>query len=42
MNAKSIRNKTTDILDHVQEHDIDIVAMRLSNKDADLPVIKAS
>ena len=36
--------KTTDILDHVQEHDIDIVAMTetwLSNKDADLPVIQA-
>ena len=35
--------ETTDILDHVQEHDIDIVAMTetwLSNKDADIPVIK--
>ena len=44
MNTRSIRNKTTEILDHVQEHDIDIVAMTetwLSNKDADLPVIKA-
>ena len=44
MNARSIRNKTTDNLDHVQEHDIDIVAMAetwLSNKDADLPAIKA-
>ena len=43
MNVRSIRNKTTDILDHVQEHDIDIVAMTetwLSNKDADIPVIK--
>ena len=40
---RSIRNKTTDILDHVQEHDIGIVAMtetRLSNKDADIHVIK--
>ena len=43
MNVRSIRNKTTDILDHVQEHDIDIVAMTktwLSNKAADIPVIK--
>ena len=43
MNTRSIRNKTTDILDHVQEHDIDIVAMTetwLSNKDTDIPVIK--
>ena len=44
LNARSIRNKTTDILDHVQQHDIDIVAMTetwLSNKDADLPVMQA-
>ena len=30
MNARSVRNKTTDILDHIHEHNLDI----------DLPVIR--
>ena len=27
INARSVRNKTTDILDHIHEHDLDIVAI---------------
>ena len=43
-NARSVRNKTTDILDHIHEHDLDIVAITetwLTNKDSDLPVTRA-
>ena len=44
LNARSVRNKTTDILDHIHEHDLDIVAITetwLTNKDSDLPVTRA-
>ena len=44
INARSVRNKTTDILDHIHEHDLDIVAITetwLTNKDSDLPVTRA-
>ena len=43
-NARSVRNKTTDILDHIHEHDLDIVAITetwLTNKDSDLSVTRA-
>ena len=43
-NARSVRNKTTDVLDHIHEHDLDIVAVTetwLTNKDSDLPVTRA-
>ena len=44
INARSVRNKPTDILDHIHEHDLDIVAITetwLTNKDSDLPVTRA-
>ena len=44
LNARSVRNKTTDMLDHIHEHDLDIVAITetwLTNKDSDLPVTRA-
>jgi len=43
MNTISVRNKTTDILDHIHGHDLDIVAITetwLTYKDSDLPVIR--
>ena len=42
INVRSVRNKTTDILDH--EHDLDIVAITetwITNKDSDLSVTRA-
>ena len=39
LNARSVRNKTTDILDHTHEHDLDIVAITETwptNKNSDL------
>ena len=44
INARSVRNKTTDILDHIHEHDLDIVVITetwLTNKDSDLSVTRA-
>ena len=44
INARSVRNKTTDILYHIHEHDLDVVAITetwLTNKDSDLPVTRA-
>ena len=44
INTRSVRNKTTDILDHVHEHDLDIVAITktwLTNKDSDVSVTRA-
>ncbi|KAK2186154.1 hypothetical protein NP493_212g04015 [Ridgeia piscesae] len=43
-NARSVRNKTTDILDHIHEHDLDIVEITetwLTNQDSDLYVTRA-
>ena len=37
INTRSVRNKTTDILDYIHEHDLDIVATTdtwLTNKDS--------
>ena len=43
VNTRSVRNRTTDILDHIHEHNLDSVALSetwLSTKDADLSVIR--
>ena len=43
MNTRSVRNKTTDILNYIHEHYLDIVVLSenwLSNKDPDLPLIR--
>ena len=43
MHTRSVRNKTTDILDYIHEHNLDIVVLSetwFSNKDPDLRVIR--
>ena len=43
MKTRSVRNKTTDILDYIQEHNLDIFVLSetwFSNKDPDLRVIR--